>query len=51
MNESKLTREATGEEPALLPEMAAQFEGHLGTCPGCTAYLQQMQQTINLLLV
>jgi len=36
-------------ESALLPEMVAQFEDHLDTCPGCTAYLQQMQQTVNLL--
>ena len=25
------------------------FEAHLSVCPGCTAYLEQMRQTIGLL--
>jgi anti-sigma factor RsiW len=36
-------------ESALLPEMEAQFEAHLAGCPGCTVYLKQMEQTIQIL--
>jgi predicted anti-sigma-YlaC factor YlaD len=36
-------------EQALLPEMRAQFEEHIEECPGCDAYLEQVQQTIMLL--
>ena len=36
-------------ESALLPELDAEFEAHLTTCPGCHTYLDQMRQTIHLL--
>lgn len=36
-------------EQALLPEIEAQVKAHLATCPGCTVYLDQMQQTIQTL--
>jgi anti-sigma factor RsiW len=36
-------------EGALPPEERARFEAHLAGCRGCTAYLEQMRQTIGLL--
>ncbi len=36
-------------EQALLPEIQAQFEVHIATCPGCDTYLEQVQQTIMML--
>lgn len=36
-------------EEALLPEMEAQFEEHVESCPGCTIYVQQVRQTISML--
>jgi anti-sigma factor RsiW len=36
-------------EGAMPPELRAVFEAHLAVCPGCTAYLQQMRQTVALL--
>lgn len=36
-------------EQALLPELEAEVKTHLATCPGCTIYLDQMQQTIQTL--
>jgi len=31
------------------PETATLVHDHLATCPGCHAYVEQIQQTINLL--
>jgi anti-sigma factor RsiW len=36
-------------EGAMPPELRAVFEAHLAVCPGCSAYLQQMRQTVALL--
>jgi anti-sigma factor RsiW len=36
-------------EGALSPELRRLFEAHLTECDGCTAYLEQMRQTIGLL--
>jgi predicted anti-sigma-YlaC factor YlaD len=36
-------------EQALLPEMQARFEEHIEECPGCTTFLEQVQQTIMML--
>jgi anti-sigma factor RsiW len=36
-------------EAALLPATQAQMEDHLADCPGCQTYLQQIQQTIDML--
>lgn len=36
-------------EGALLPELQAQLDQHLGVCPACTTYLAQMRQTIQIL--
>ncbi len=36
-------------EGALSPEMRRLFDAHLAECHGCTAYLEQMRQTIRLL--
>lgn len=35
-------------ESALPDDERARFERHLGVCPGCTAYVEQMRQTITL---
>jgi anti-sigma factor RsiW len=35
-------------EGALPPEQAARVESHLSDCDGCTAYVEQMRQTIRL---
>ncbi len=35
-------------EGALAPEDSARFEQHLGSCPGCRAYLEQMRETVRL---
>jgi anti-sigma factor RsiW len=35
-------------EDALSPEDTDRFEEHLGRCSGCTAYLEQIRQTIAL---
>ena len=35
-------------EGALPPAERTRFEAHLKGCEGCTAYVQQMQQTIKL---
>ena len=32
-------------EGALSPERRALFEGHLGECEGCGAYIEQMRET------
>jgi anti-sigma factor RsiW len=34
-------------EGTLPPSERERFETHLGTCSGCTNYLQQMRQTIH----
>jgi hypothetical protein len=36
-------------ESSLLPEEEARFEGHVASCPGCTAYVAQIRQTIDRL--
>ncbi len=36
-------------EQALLPQTQEQLEAHLADCPGCTTYVQQIQQTISML--
>lgn len=36
-------------EAALLPAAQARFEEHVADCPGCQAYIQQIQQTIAML--
>jgi len=36
-------------EGTLPPAERERFEAHLGTCSGCTNYLQQMRQTIQVL--
>ena len=36
-------------EATLLPEMEAQFNHHLDTCPGCTIYVDQMWRTLHTL--
>ncbi len=36
-------------EQALLPETQSQFEEHIVKCPGCNTFLEQVQQTINML--
>ena len=36
-------------ETSLLPEKQAQFEEHVAGCPGCTAYVEQVRQTIDML--
>lgn len=33
-------------EQALSAEDRARFEAHVGVCPGCAAYLEQMRTTI-----
>ncbi len=35
-------------EGAMFPREMAIFEAHLSVCPGCTAYFEQMRQTIKL---
>lgn len=35
-------------EGAMSPRERAIFEAHLAVCPGCTAYFEQMRQTIRL---
>jgi anti-sigma factor RsiW len=35
-------------EGALPEDEQARFERHLGVCPGCEAYVEQMRQTIAL---
>lgn len=35
-------------EGALPPEQHARFENHIAGCDGCTAYLEQMRETIRL---
>ena len=35
-------------EGALSPEDRARFDAHLATCAGCTAYVEQMRETIRL---
>ena len=35
-------------EGAMSPREMAIFEAHLAVCPGCTAYFEQMRQTIKL---
>ena len=35
-------------EGALSPEQHARFESHIAGCDGCTAYLEQMRETIRL---
>jgi anti-sigma factor RsiW len=36
-------------EGTMPPRLRAIFEVHLSVCPGCTAYLDQMRQTIRAL--
>lgn len=35
-------------EDTLSVEERARFERHLGVCPGCVTYVEQMRQTIQL---
>lgn len=35
-------------EGALPTDERARFERHLGVCPGCATYVEQMRQTITL---
>jgi anti-sigma factor RsiW len=36
-------------EGALSKQERLRFEGHIGRCDGCGAYLEQMRQTVSLL--
>ena len=36
-------------EASLSPEKQGQLEEHVAHCPGCTAYIMQVQQTIGML--
>lgn len=36
-------------EGALAPSDRLRFDAHLRTCPGCTAYIEQMRTTIRVL--
>jgi anti-sigma factor RsiW len=36
-------------EGTLAPADRLRFDAHLGTCPGCTAYVEQMRTTIRVL--
>lgn len=36
-------------EQTLLAELRVKIDAHLADCPGCTAYYEQVQQTINAL--
>ena len=36
-------------EDTLAPQERMRFEEHLGACPGCRTYLDQMRQTIRTL--
>jgi hypothetical protein len=36
-------------EGMMSPRLRAIFEAHLNVCPGCTAYLDQIRQTISVL--
>ena len=36
-------------EGALMPEVRRAFELHLQSCEGCSAYLEQMRQTLELM--
>ena len=36
-------------EGALSPEQHARFQHHIAGCDGCTAYLEQIRQTVALL--
>jgi hypothetical protein len=36
-------------EGTMSPRLRAIFEAHLSVCPGCTAYLEQIRQTIQAL--
>ena len=36
-------------EQALLPETQAAFEEHVEGCPGCTIYIEQVRQSIDML--
>jgi anti-sigma factor RsiW len=35
-------------EGALSPQQRARFQSHIAGCDGCTAYLEQMRETIRL---
>jgi anti-sigma factor (TIGR02949 family) len=35
-------------EGTMSPELRKRFEDHLSTCEGCSAYLEQMRETIRL---
>jgi anti-sigma factor RsiW len=35
-------------EGALSPEDTTRFEGHIGRCTGCSTYLEQIRETIEL---
>jgi len=36
-------------ENALLPEKRKRLEEHIADCPGCTAYIEHVRQTIGIL--
>ena len=36
-------------EQTLVSEMRTRFEEHVTDCPGCQTYIEQVQQTINML--
>jgi len=36
-------------EDTLAPSERVRFDAHLSTCPGCTAYIEQMRTTIRVL--
>jgi predicted anti-sigma-YlaC factor YlaD len=36
-------------EQTLVLEMRVRFEEHAAECPGCQTYIEQVQQTINML--
>jgi len=36
-------------EDTLAPSERLRFDAHLRTCPGCTAYIEQMRTTIRVL--
>ena len=35
-------------EGTLAPGESARFERHLGVCPGCVTYVEQMRETVRL---
>jgi hypothetical protein len=38
-----------GAEPDFAPETVARFEEHIGGCPDCTTYVEQIRETTRLM--